>query len=200
MSCYSQGRINLSHVIWSRGLGQIKLRGHKVLFTGHVSPFIMLINILQHFRKNVYMWRLTLALLSTEDSIKLYDLIWSCVQSIGKSIRAIKPLKYGNMVNILIVMIESSFIHSSLLCVIFTLSLLHGMLKPRWPKRSTCSSVGPKWGRKWKKWGKWNSCPPGTVRLATALSTWYQWNLAKHGKYWLCRTDIKRQGVDSDEH
>ena len=46
---------------------------------------------------------------------------------------------------------------------------------------------GPKWGRKWvkvwgkirklnrdlrKKWGKWNSCPPGTVRLATALDEW----------------------------
>ena len=46
----------------------------------------------------------------------------------------------------------------------------------------------PKWGRKLekfeekyeknyqnlrKKWGKWNSCPPGTVRLATALDHQY---------------------------
>ena len=23
-----------------------------------------------------------------------------------------------------------------------------------------------------EKWGKWNSCPPGTVRLATALAMW----------------------------
>ena len=57
--------------------------------------------------------------------------------------------------------------------------------------RRYCSGVarafrvghGPKWGRMrkvlrkikkidWnsrKKWGKWNSCPPGTARLATAL-------------------------------
>ena len=46
---------------------------------------------------------------------------------------------------------------------------------------------GPKWGRKWvkvwakirklyrdlrKKWGKWNSCPHGTERLAPALIIW----------------------------
>ena len=52
---------------------------------------------------------------------------------------------------------------------------------PRWATRRP---GGPKWGRKWvkvcgkirklnqdlrKKWGKWNSCPPRTVRLATAL-------------------------------
>ena len=26
-----------------------------------------------------------------------------------------------------------------------------------------------KWSKFGKKWGKWSSCPPGTVRLATAL-------------------------------
>ena len=52
---------------------------------------------------------------------------------------------------------------------------------PGWASRPP---GGPKWGRKWvkvwgkirklnrdlrKKWGKWNSCPPRTVRLATDL-------------------------------
>ena len=27
-----------------------------------------------------------------------------------------------------------------------------------------------KWSKFGEKWGKWNSCPPGTVRLATALA------------------------------
>ena len=62
---------------------------------------------------------------------------------------------------------------------------------PGWATRPT---GGPKWGRKWvkvwgkigklnrdlrKKWGKWSSCPPRTVRLATALS-----NLHKLGVCW----------------
>ena len=67
------------------------------------------------------------------------------------------------------------------------------------PGWATHPPGGPKWGRKWikvwgkirklnwdlrKKWGKWNSCPPGTVRLVTALTggglcilfTLYLWN------------------------
>ena len=57
------------------------------------------------------------------------------------------------------------------------------------PGWATHPPGGPKWGRKWvkvwgkirklnrdlrKKWGKWNSCPPGTVRLAKALGV-IQW-------------------------
>ena len=65
----------------------------------------------------------------------------------------------------------------------------HSQGLPRW---ASCPPGGPKWGRKWgkfeeneesfrknktkwsrfeEKWWKRNSCPPGTVRLATALSS-----------------------------